>query len=100
MRLYKYGIYSEDELASKLRELGFSEEEVRLRVERAKAEAVWELIEYQLKFFDEALKQGLITETEYINQLVALGFRREVAEARAWAVARKLKVKQLLEQLS
>ncbi|RLF06748.1 MAG: hypothetical protein DRJ60_04000 [Thermoprotei archaeon] len=89
LRLYKYGRYSKDEVRSKLSQLGFTDREIDLMIERANIEAEYEQIEYLIKFYDELLLAGTITQDEYINSLTQMGIRQEMAEARALYILRK-----------
>ena len=89
LRLYKYGRYSEDEVRARLSQLGFTDREIDLMMERANIEAEYEQIEYLIKYYDELLRAGAITQDEYISSLTQLGIRQEMAEARALYILRK-----------
>ena len=54
------------------------------------------MIEDIIRFYDEQLRQGAITEDQYVNYLVELGIREERARTRALYVQRKIKAKELL----
>ena len=96
MKLYVRGLFTEAEIRQKLKELGYSDREIELKIERAKLEDAWEMIEDLIRFYDEQLRQGAITEDQYVQALVQLGIREDRARVRAKYVLRKIIAKQLL----
>jgi len=82
-KLFVEGFLDETELRERLRRLGFTEQEIDLRVERAQREYEYQLLKDLLAEADTKLRKGEITEEEYVEYLVSLGMRRERAEARA-----------------
>jgi len=82
-KLYVEGFLDESELRERLRRLGFTEQEIDLRVERAQREYEYQMLKDLIAEADTRLKKGEITEEEYVEYLVSLGMRRERAEARA-----------------
>ena len=83
LKKYVLGFMTEDELRSELLKLGFTAEEVELRIRRATTEDEISRLTDLVKEADTLLKKAEITVEEYIDYLVSLGMRRERAEARA-----------------
>ena len=96
LKLYTRGLFTEAEIRQKLKELGYSDREIELKIERAKLEDAWEMIDDLIKFFDEQLRQGAMTEEQYVQQLVQLGIREDRARVRAKYVLRKIIAKELI----
>jgi len=96
LKLYVRGLFTEAEIRQKLKELGYSDREIELKIERAKLEDAWEMIEDLIRFYDEQLRQGAMTEDQYVQALVELGIREDRARVRAKYVLRKIIAKQLL----
>jgi len=83
LKRYVLGFMTEDELRSELLRLGFTAEEVELRVKRAVAEDETQMLLDLVKEADTMLKRGEVSVEEYVGYLVSLGMREERAEARA-----------------
>jgi len=83
LKKYVLGFMSEDELRSELMRLGFTAEEVELRIRRAVVEDDINRLIDIVKEADTLLKNQEISPRDYIDYLVSLGMRRERAEARA-----------------
>ena len=96
LKLYVRGLFTEAEIRQKLKELGYSDREIELKIERAKLEDAWEMIDDLIKFYDEQLRQGAMTEEQYVQALVELGIREDRARVRAKYVLRKIIAKELL----
>lgn len=96
LKLYVRGLFTETEIRQKLKELGYSDREIELKIERVKLEDAWEMIDDLIKFFDEQLRQGVMTEEQYVQQLVKLGIREDRARVRAKYVLRKIIAKELI----
>ena len=77
------GFMTEEELKQELSRLGFTAEEIELRVRRAIAEDEMKMLSDLLSEADSLLKRGEISEAEYVSYLVSLGMREERARARA-----------------
>ncbi|MEM4846466.1 MAG: hypothetical protein QW794_01745 [Thermosphaera sp.] len=82
-KAYLRGLLTIDELMNRLRALKFTDEEIRLRVERVEWEERIAEVDAELKELDRMLKRGEITVEEYVRQAVALGVREEYAVRRA-----------------
>jgi len=96
LKLYVRGLFTETEIRQKLKELGYSDREIELKIERAKLEDAWEMIEDLIRFYDEQLRQGAMTEDQYVQALVELGIREDRARVRAKYVLRKIIAKELI----
>ena len=80
LSLYKEGFMTEDELRQKLKDLGYTDMEIELTVERAN-------LEYQLDYYrdiinevKQAYRKDVIGDTDFISILTSYGMRRERAE--------------------
>lgn len=83
VRAYLHGLVTLEELEARLRALRFTDEEIRLRVERAELEERLRAVEEELRALDQMLKKGEIELADYIAIAEAMGVRRDVAERRA-----------------
>jgi len=84
---------TKEELREELLKLGFTPEEVELRVRRAELEDEMKMLEDIIRDYDNALKNFEIGFDEYVEALVSLGMRRERAEARARRITAGVKYK-------
>jgi len=82
-KAYLRGLLTHDELMNRLRTLKFTDEEIRLRIERIEWEEKISEIDAELKTLDQMLKRKEITPEEYVQQAIALGVREEYAVKRA-----------------
>ncbi|MEM4061122.1 MAG: hypothetical protein QXK11_11525, partial [Pyrobaculum sp.] len=87
-KAYLRGLLTMEELMNRLRALKFTDEEIRLRVERVEWEERIADVDAELKELDRMLKRGEITVEEYVRQATALGVREEYAVKRAQRLAR------------
>jgi SOS response regulatory protein OraA/RecX len=92
-RRYAAGFMTKDELREELSKLGFTPEEVELRVRRAEIEDEMRMLEDLIREADSALRNFEIGFDEYVEILVSLGMRRERAEARAKRITAGVKFK-------
>jgi hypothetical protein len=92
-RRYAAGFMTVEELREELLKLGFTAEEVELRVRRAEIEDEMRMIEDLIREADSALRNFEIGFDEYVVTLVSLGMRRERAEARARRITSGVKFK-------
>jgi hypothetical protein len=83
MRRYAAGFMTVEELREELLRLGFTQEEVELRVRRAEIEDEMMMLEDLIREADSALRNFEIGFDEYVEILTSLGMRKERAEARA-----------------
>ena len=81
VKMFKEGLMTEDEMRSKLTELGFSPAEIDLTVERAKLEYRYDYFYDLKKAILEAYYKGIITRDDAMNALVGIGLKPERAEA-------------------
>jgi len=82
-KAYLRGLLTMEELVDRLRALRFTDEEIRLRLERVSWEERIAEIDAELKTLDQMLKRDEITLADYIQYAAALGVREEYARARA-----------------
>ncbi|MEM4865921.1 MAG: hypothetical protein QXY09_05470 [Acidilobaceae archaeon] len=82
-KAYLRGLLALDELMNRLRTLKFTDEEIRLRIERVEWEERIADVDAELKELDRMLKRGEITVEDYVRQAIALGVREEYAVKRA-----------------
>ncbi|MEM4430667.1 MAG: hypothetical protein QXM08_05850 [Thermofilaceae archaeon] len=87
-KAYLRGLLTLDELMNRLRALKFTDEEIRLRVERVTWEERIAEVEAEMKSLDQMLKRGEITVEEYVERAKALGVREEYAVRRAQRLVR------------
>jgi len=83
VRKYVMGFMEEQQLREELRRLGFTDQEIDLRVRLAQEEYEMKLLEDLIAEADAMLRRGEIAPDEYIEYLASLGMRKEKAEARA-----------------
>ncbi|MEM4913487.1 MAG: hypothetical protein QW579_04720 [Desulfurococcaceae archaeon] len=83
VRAYLRGLFTREDLENRLRALRFTDEEIRLRIERAEIEEMVREVEDELKALDSLLKRAEITLEDYVSHAVALGIREDVARRRA-----------------
>jgi len=86
LKKYVLGFLTEEELRSELLRLGFTAEEVELRVRRAVAEDETQMLLDLVREADAMLKRGEVSVEEYVSYLVSLGMREERARRRAGRV--------------
>jgi hypothetical protein len=92
-RRYVAGFMTVEELREELLRLGFTAEEVELRVRRAEIEDEMRMLEDLIREADTALKNFEIGFDEYVEILTSLGMRKERAEARARRITGGVKFK-------
>jgi len=77
---YAKGRLTKDELVRKAKELGLLEEEYKMLLERAHEQYEDTLAKDYLDYYKELLKRGKISKTQFINDLVNMGWDRERLE--------------------
>ncbi|MEM4020253.1 MAG: hypothetical protein QXG57_08515 [Thermofilaceae archaeon] len=82
-KAYLRGLLTMEELVDRLRTLRFTDEEIRLRIERVSWEERIAEVDAELKTMDQMLKRGEVTPEEYVSYAVALGVREDYARSRA-----------------
>ncbi|MEM3982468.1 MAG: hypothetical protein QXM71_07115 [Thermofilum sp.] len=82
-KAYLRGLLTMEELMDRLRALRFTDEEIRLRIERVSWEERIAEVDAELKTMDQMLKRGEVTPEEYVSYAVALGVREDYARSRA-----------------
>ncbi|MEL9929744.1 MAG: hypothetical protein QXF50_02450 [Sulfolobales archaeon] len=87
-KAYLKGVITLDALMNRLRALKFTDEEIRLRIERIAWEEKISEISEEMKTMDQLLKRGEIDLEDYVSYLTSLGVREDYARSRGERILR------------
>jgi len=95
-RLYSRGLITREELEKRLREARFIEDEIRYLLQAADDAKRYYLLQLTLDYYEELMKRGMITKSQFIQELTALGVDEafasrmaDILEARSIKIDRK-----------